>query len=215
MSMTRHAVAEMAGLQLGRVADNLDPDGRGRVKVRLLTLDLELWASVTTLSAGSGYGVAMLPRVDEIVVLGFLSPELPVVLGSLWSGASSLPSEANPEEDHYLVKSPAGTVLVFDDADGPKIEISTPQGYKISITDGNGGEILIERGGQSVKLSSSEIAVQSSGTVSVQASQVKISAGMVQVDAGMSKFSGVVQADTVIANAVVGTSYTPGAGNIW
>jgi hypothetical protein len=24
-----------------------------------------------------------------------------------------------------------------------------------------------------------------------------------------------VQADTVIANAVVGTSYTPGAGNIW
>jgi len=25
----------------------------------------------------------------------------------------------------------------------------------------------------------------------------------------------VVQADTVIASSVVGTSYTPGAGNIW
>ncbi len=33
---------------------------------------------------------------------------------------------------------------------------------------------------------------------------------MVTVNAGMSKFSGVVQADTVIANSVVGTSYTPG-----
>jgi hypothetical protein len=31
----------------------------------------------------------------------------------------------------------------------------------------------------------------------------------------MSKFSGVVQADTVIANNVIGASYTPGAGNIW
>ncbi len=38
---------------------------------------------------------------------------------------------------------------------------------------------------------------------------------MLTVNAGMSKFSGVVQGDTVIANSVVGTSYTPGAGNIW
>jgi hypothetical protein len=34
------------------------------------------------------------------------------------------------------------------------------------------------------------------------------------VNAGMSKFSGVVQCDTLIANSVVSTSYTPGAGNI-
>ena len=46
-------------------------------------------------------------------------------------------------------------------------------------------------------------------------SAVAVSAGMVTVDAGMSKFSGVVQADTVIANNVIGASYTPGAGNIW
>jgi len=32
---------------------------------------------------------------------------------------------------------------------------------------------------------------------------------MVTVDAGMSKFSGVVQADTVIANSIIGASYTP------
>ena len=40
-------------------------------------------------------------------------------------------------------------------------------------------------------------------------------AGTVTVDAGMSSFSGVVRADTVIANSVISTSYTPGAGNIW
>jgi hypothetical protein len=33
--------------------------------------------------------------------------------------------------------------------------------------------------------------------------------------AGMSKFSGVVQCDTLVTNSVVASSYTPGAGNIW
>jgi hypothetical protein len=37
----------------------------------------------------------------------------------------------------------------------------------------------------------------------------------VNVSANMSKFSGVVQADTIITNSVVSASYTPGAGNIW
>ena len=44
---------------------------------------------------------------------------------------------------------------------------------------------------------------------------VDVSAGMVTVNAGMSKFSGVVQADTVITNSVISASYSPGVGNIW
>ena len=38
---------------------------------------------------------------------------------------------------------------------------------------------------------------------------------LITVNAGMSKFSGVVQCDTLIANSVAAASYTPGAGNIW
>jgi hypothetical protein len=49
----------------------------------------------------------------------------------------------------------------------------------------------------------------------VNASQVNVSAGMVQVDAGMSRFSGVVQCETLITQSVVSAAYTPGAGNIW
>jgi hypothetical protein len=51
--------------------------------------------------------------------------------------------------------------------------------------------------------------------LTVQATQVSVSAAMVTVDAGISKFSGVVQADTVICNSIISASYTPGAGNIW
>jgi len=38
---------------------------------------------------------------------------------------------------------------------------------------------------------------------------------MVTVNAGMSKFSGVIQCDTLITNSVVSASYNAGAGNIW
>lgn len=210
--MTPHALGQLAALQLARVVENADPERRGRIKVRLLALDLELWAQVVVASAGSGYGVTLVPRIQEVVVLGFLTPELPLVLGSIWTGSSSLPEAANPVDDLYLVRTPGGSLLLMDDG---KLELTSPEGYQVSIDDGGGGQIAITRGGQSITLTGSEISVRSSGTVSVQASQVKISAAQVQVDAGLSKFSGVVKADTVIANAVVGTSYTPGAGNIW
>jgi hypothetical protein len=57
--------------------------------------------------------------------------------------------------------------------------------------------------------------VTTSAKLTVNATQVAVSASLVTVDAAMSKFSGVVKADTVIANTVISTAYTPGAGNIW
>ncbi len=213
--MNDHALGQLHSLQLAQVTDNVDPDQRGRVKVRLQATPMELWASVIAPSAGQGYGACFVPRLEEIVVLAFITPELPLVLGSIWAGSGSVPEDSDAHEDHYVIRTPAGTVLEFDDNGSAKVELRTSSGYQIAITEAEGGAITIERGGQSVKLTSSEISVKSTGTVKVEASTVNISAAMVQVDAGMSKFSGVVQADTVIANAVVGTSYTPGAGNIW
>jgi uncharacterized protein involved in type VI secretion and phage assembly len=215
MSLTPHTLGDMHSLHLGRVTDNVDPDDRGRIKVRLQATPMEVWASVVTLSAGPGYGVACIPRLDEIVVLAFVNPDLPLVIGSLWSGRQSIPEDADAVEDHYVVKTPAGTVVEFDDADGPKLELRTRQGYYVRITESDGGEIEINRGGQSVTLTASDINIQAAGKVTVDAATVEVNAASVQVNAGMSRFSGVVQADTVMANAVVGLSYTPGAGNIW
>ena len=83
------------------------------------------------------------------------------------------------------------------------------------MQDGPGTILVEDSSGNSVKLESSGITINASAKVTVNASQLAITAGMVTVDAGMSKFSGVVQADTVISNSVVSASYTPGAGNIW
>lgn len=214
-AMNPHSLGQYSSLHIARVIDNVDPDSRGRIQVELQANELQLWASVVSLSAGQAYGVCCIPRVDEQVVVAFVSPDLPLVLGSFWSGSSSVPTEADPHEQRYAIRTPAGTVIEMDDEDGPRIEIRTPAGHYIKMTDSGGGEYEASLGGQSVKMTSSEVSITSGGPVKVEGSTVEINASTVTVNAAMSKFSGVVQADTVIATSVVGSSYTPGAGNIW
>ena len=106
--------------------------------------------------------------------------------------------------------------ITLDDSSGQETPIlETPGGQKITLKDGPGTVEAVDSNGNSVTMESSGITVTASAKVTINASTVEISAGMVTVNAGMSKFSGVVQADTVISNSVVSASYTPGAGNIW
>jgi hypothetical protein len=107
-------------------------------------------------------------------------------------------------------------MLTMDDQDGQEqFIVETPGGQKITLKDGPGAVWIEDSNGNSVKLESAGITVTASAKVTVNASTVEISAGMVTVNAGLSKFSGVVQADTIISNTVISSAYTPGAGNIW
>ena len=62
---------------------------------------------------------------------------------------------------------------------------------------------------------SGNVTITSSAKINLTATNMEISSGRMKVNTGMSKFSGVVQSDTVITNSVVSSSYTPGAGNVW
>ena len=212
--MSRHSPGPLQELHLGVVLDNDDPEERGRVKLRLAATGLEAWAAVMVPGAGSGYGVSLLPRVGEQVVAAFVGPDLPIVLGAVWSGGASQPADARPVDERYLVQSPAGLKILLDDRQ-PSVTIETPAGNRLVITDQGGGKVTIEQGGERVDIAPGTVKLTGSGIVSIEAAQVTISAGLVKVDAGLSKFSGVVQCDTLISNAVVSTSYSPGAGNLW
>jgi len=209
-----HSPGHGQELHLGQVLDNNDPEQRGRVQVRLHATGLEAWAAVLVPSAGADYGVSLLPRVDELVVLAFVAPDWPVVLGALWTGARQPPADASPVQDRYLLRTPGGMQVLMDDG-GSQIDIRTPAGHHLTLTDAGGGQATLEMAGEKLDMKPGEITITGSGRVVVNAAQVNVSAGMVQVDAGMSKFSGVVQCDTLIAQSVVSASYTPGAGNIW
>ena len=204
------------------VTDLADPNGQGRVKIKLPWLgeDVELWARVATLHAGPNKGTWFIPDQDDEVLVAFEhgDPRWPYVVGSLWNGSDSPPESMDGSGNNYkkVICSRNAVKITLDDTDGQeKLILETPGGQKVTLQDGPGSVTIEDSNGNSVKLESAGVTVTASAKVTVNASTAEISAGMLTVNAGMSKFSGVVQADTVIANSVVSSSYTPGAGNIW
>jgi uncharacterized protein involved in type VI secretion and phage assembly len=211
---------------VGIVTDIKDPVGLGRVKIRLPWLpdsgdsEYQSWARVATLMAGSNRGTWFVPDIDDEVLVAFEhgDPRFPYVLGGLWNGKDKPPLSMDGGGNNYKkqICSRNGVKVTLDDTDGQEtLTLETPGGQKLTLKDGPGSATLEDSNGNSIKLESAGITITASAKVTVNASTVSVSAGMVTVDAGMSKFSGVVQCDTLISNSVVSASYTPGAGNIW
>lgn len=214
------------GVSPALVVDIKDPDNQGRVKVSLpwspdaKGASYEVWARLATLFAGNNRGSWFIPDVNDEVLVAFEhgDPRRPYVVGGLWNGRDQAPESMDGSGNNFkkVLRSRNGVKVTLDDDDGKEtLVLETPGGQKVTLKDGPGVVEVADSNGNSVKLESSGITVNASAKVTVNASQVAVSAGMVTVDAGMSKFSGVVQADTVICNSIVSASYTPGAGNIW
>jgi type 1 fimbria pilin len=114
------------------------------------------------------------------------------------------------------IRSRNGVRVVLDDSDGQEtLILETPGGQRITLQDGPGSIEVRDSNGNTITLEAAGVTVQTGSKVTVQATTVEVNAAMVTVNAAMSKFSGVVQADTVISNSVISASYSPGAGNIW
>jgi hypothetical protein len=114
------------------------------------------------------------------------------------------------------IYSRSGVRITMDDTSGAvKLRLETPGGHKVILDDGQRSVTIQDSNGNSAKMESSGITVTAVAQVKISCATAEIDAAMLTVNAAMSKFSGVVQCDALIANAVVGTTYTPGAGNIW
>ena len=214
------------GIYSALVTDVVDPDGQGRVRVQLPwspdsgDASYELWARLVTMMAGNDRGSWFIPDVGDEVAVIFESgdPRRPFVVGGLWNGVDAPPEsmDSGGSNDIKSITSRNGVTVTLDDTSGSeKLVLTTPGGQSVTLEDGPGRIEIRDSNGNTVELASSGITITASAKVAINASQVEVSAGMVSVNAGMSKFSGVVQADTVITNSVVSASYTPGAGNIW
>src|SRR5829696_7375574 len=170
--------------------------------------------------AGNNRGSWFIPDVDDEVLIVFEGgdPRRPYVIGSLWNGKDTPPESMDGAGKNFkkVLRSRNGVKLTMDDNDGrEQFILETPGGQKVTLKDGPGAVEIVDSNGNSIKLETSGITITASAKVTINASQVAVSAGMVTVDAAMSKFSGVVQCDTMISNSVISASYTPGAGNIW
>lgn len=206
------------------VTDNLDPDGQGRVKIKLPWAidqeggEYEAWARLATLMTGNNRGTWFLPEIGDEVLVTFLEgdPDRPVVIGSLWNGQDAPPTTADSDNNIKSIVSRQGIRITLDDRqDEERLTLETPAGQKILLKDGPHAIEISDSSGNSIRLEPSGISIDASARITLTGSAVEISAGIVTVNASLSRFSGVVQADTMIANTVVASSYTPGAGNIW
>jgi uncharacterized protein involved in type VI secretion and phage assembly len=214
------------GVYPALVTDLNDPDGQGRVKVRLPwspdadSSSYEVWARVAMLMAGNNRGTWFIPDTNDEVLVSFEAGNVrrPYVVGSLWNGSDTPPESMDSAGDNNLktILSRTGIRMTMDDTDGAvKLTFETPGGNSILLDDGGSFIEVEDSNGNSIKLEAAGITITAASKVTVNASTVEVSASMVTVNAGMSKFSGVVQCDTLIASAVVGASYTMGAGNVW
>jgi hypothetical protein len=115
-----------------------------------------------------------------------------------------------------VLRSRGGVTLTLDDSGGrEQVTLETAGGQMITLKDGPGAIEIADSNGNSIMLEASGVTVTTAAKVTVRAGAVEVSAGMVTVDAGVTRFSGLVQCDTLISNSVVSASYSPGAGNIW
>lgn len=176
-----------------------DPEGLGRVKlgstrtVRGSPVQVEGWASVgatplaALVKAGATYSIG-----DAVL---YAAERLPFVGAVLLCRVGGHAANAGPPELSIQISLGQGGAATIEATDGA-LRVSTTAGQQVTLQ-ANGA-----------------IDVVSSSDMSFAATKFAVSAGMVTVDAGMSKFSGVVQCDTLVANSVIASTYTPGAGNI-
>ena len=171
------------GVVTGIVTNNEDPDGLGRVKVKLPRIsgeDESNWARVISFMAGSDRGAFFLPEVEDEVLVAFEYGDIsrPYVIGALWNGVDTPPADNGDGENNIrVIKSRSGHIIRLDDKDGEeKIEIIDKSennlitintaDNKITIASDQDIDILAPNG--KVLIDANELEIKSAGDSKVE-----------------------------------------------
>ncbi len=166
--------ARTYGVVVGLVINNRDPQGLGRVQVKLPGVsDAEIgyWARLAVLMAGANRGTFFLPEVGDEVLVAFEAGDRTraYVLGALWNGQDRPPdSNANGANNLRFIKSRSGHLIRLDDTDGAE---------RVEIIDKSG------RNSHTIDTASNTITITSSADVNIEAAQgtIKLSARKIEI----------------------------------
>jgi uncharacterized protein involved in type VI secretion and phage assembly len=176
-----------------------DPDATpmGMVKVKFPSLapDMEsTWARIAQPLAGPATGFYLMPQVNDEVLVVFENGDFnrPYVVGSLWNGRDSLPTEAAgldrmDRAKLHLLKTKEQSIFQIDDRfDSRSIELKTKEGHhiiidaknkKIELKTSGGHEIVIDDGGQKITMKTGQQSMEmASGGITLKGSVVNVEA---------------------------------------
>ncbi len=147
--------SRVPGVVVGIVTNNNDPDGLGRIKVKLPWMSDALessWARQAAPMAGSGRGFYYLPEVNDEVLVAFEHNDInyPYIIGALWNGQDKPPEEnakvisSSGEIQQRIIKTRVGHLIILDDSnESPGISIIDKTGKNKILIDSSGNKITI------------------------------------------------------------------------
>ncbi len=168
--------APFKGVVVGKVANNVDPRGRGQVKVTFPWFSDKTesaWARCVTLMAGKGRGAYFLPDVGDEVLVAFQHGDFskPVVLGGLWNGVDRPPvTYVDPFNSIRMIKTKAGHTITLDDTIGQE---------KITINDKGGSEVKLDFDGSITIKAKTNLILKANGVINLDANKVDVKVGTV------------------------------------
>ena len=192
--------------QMGRVVENADPLGLGRVRVQMMWQEAGSektpWIRLLQPHSGSGKGFYFVPEIGEEVLVGFQggNAEKPYVIGTQYNGKEKS-GYADKENSIKAVHTRSGTKIILNDSEG-SILIEDPSGNTYHM-DGQGN----------IKVSAPKnISFTAGQNINISAGQnITTTAGMnISASAGMSY--NVFAGGAISQNAVM--NYTLTAANI-
>ncbi len=144
------------GKYAGTVTDNYDPNGKGRllVKVPAVFGDGDVWATPCVPYAGNNLGFFAMPPKDSHVWIEFEAgdPACPIWSGCFWKEDNQAPVAASPLAEKQKILKTESCTLLLDDSDGSggitieygqlKIEIKSDG---IEITNGQGATVQLSQ----------------------------------------------------------------------
>ena len=174
-------IGGIRGLQIGVCAQlQGDPDGQGRILVRLPIIDNTnltngVWTRVASLDAGKNRGSFFMPQVNDEVIVGFINddPRQAVLLGMVNSSAN--PAAWQPTTDNNIKGFQSRSKMQFTFDDGKlQLTLTTQNGNQIQFDDTAGSITLQDQNQNKIQMNSNGITINSPTTITLQAPNIAL-----------------------------------------
>ncbi len=173
-------VPAIHGLQIG-IVENYEDDRQQqfRVKVRIPSIEKDgiIWARLASVDAGNERGIFFRPELGDEVILGFINddPRQAIILGAMHSEKNALPPDftVTQENNKKGIVTKKSLKILFDD-EKKLIEISTPNGNILKLSEEAQGINLVDENGNTMTMNAQGLKLESPEDITLQGKNIII-----------------------------------------